>query len=245
MCIIKMILCDLCGNTFTKAYLFNRHISRKFPCFSNISTKSTDNDIESQKHVIHEAPKVEIEVKPEKKCSICTKEFKNRKDWLSHESKCTGCHILQCPTCKKMFKSASSKSNHKRNVTCIAKHDNIEYIAPVQTVVSKPIDIQKNDGSLYILVTREFINTGEPIYKVGRTKHILKRVQQYPKGSKLLFSMVCTKTLEAENEILRICRHEFIQRKDLGVEYFEGSQSEIADVVFMVVKKINNTTIHE
>ena len=39
---------------------------------------------------------------------------------------------------------------------------------------------------LYLLQTREFINSGKPIYKVGRTtQENLKRLNQYPKDSRL------------------------------------------------------------
>jgi hypothetical protein len=137
-----------------------------------------------------------------------------------------------------MFKNSDAKSQHKRKVKCIPKNHPETNTQNVDDEMKVPKTFV---GSIYILVTREFINTGEPIYKVGRTNDISKRVQQYPKGSKLLFSMVCTQILEAENEVLKICRQKFIQRRDIGFEYFECSLSEITDIVYTVVKNINET----
>jgi hypothetical protein len=43
---------------------------------------------------------------------------------------------------------------------------------------------------VYLLQTREFINSNQSIYKVGRTKkEHLKRFEQYPKGSLLLLQI--------------------------------------------------------
>ena len=45
---------------------------------------------------------------------------------------------------------------------------------------------------IYLLQEREFIKTKENVYKIGRTKkENYKRFHQYPKGSVLLFQMIC------------------------------------------------------
>lgn len=42
-------------------------------------------------------------------------------------------------------------------------------------------------NSCYIIQEREFINSKEEIYKIGKTEQYgLKRVKQYPKGSKII-----------------------------------------------------------
>ena len=47
-------------------------------------------------------------------------------------------------------------------------------------------------NSIYLLQEREFINSNENIYKIGRTKQAnIQRFNQYPKGSKLLLHIVC------------------------------------------------------
>lgn len=52
-------------------------------------------------------------------------------------------------------------------------------------------DIMKSQY-MYLLQTRESIKTKENVYKVGRTKkENYERFNQYPKGSRLLFQMIC------------------------------------------------------
>jgi len=82
---------------------------------------------------------------------------------------------------------------------------------------------------IYLLQLREFIKTGEQVYKIGRTtRKPEERFQEYPKNSRVLTFVnvvICTK---AERELLKIFNKKFIQRKEYGKEYFEG------DVVQMV-----------
>lgn len=54
----------------------------------------------------------------ELRCLKCNREFKSKKGFKQHESKCNGLHPLQCPICLKFFKSAVGKSQHRKNVNC-------------------------------------------------------------------------------------------------------------------------------
>lgn len=77
---------------------------------------------------------------------------------------------------------------------------------------------------IYLLIEREFINSGENVYKIGRTtQQNDARFRQYPKGSVLLFQSICSECCSIEKKILTIFCKEFKQRKDIGIEYFEGS----------------------
>ena len=45
---------------------------------------------------------------------------------------------------------------------------------------------------IYLLQEREFIKTKENIYKLGKTKQEnLKRIQNYPNGTKLIIQLEC------------------------------------------------------
>jgi len=47
-------------------------------------------------------------------------------------------------------------------------------------------------GYIYLLQEREFIKTKENIYKLGKTKQEnLKRIQNYPNGTKLIIQLEC------------------------------------------------------
>jgi hypothetical protein len=95
-----------------------------------------------------------------------------------------------------------------------------------------------NTNYIYLLQEREFIKTKENIYKVGRTrKENYERFNQYPKGSILLFQMICKKCEKIEVEIIKEFKDRFNQRKDIGNEYFEGDYKIMIDIIYLEIKK--------
>lgn len=97
---------------------------------------------------------------------------------------------------------------------------------------------------IYLLQEREFIKTKENVYKVGRTeKENHKRFEQYPKGSVLLFQIMCDNCRTAERNILLLFKSKFVQRKDIGNEYFEGDYKAMMDLIYLTVK--NDISSHE
>ncbi len=86
---------------------------------------------------------------------------------------------------------------------------------------------------VYLLQEREFIKTGEPIYKVGMTKQEgLMRFKSYPKGSRLLIHICCTDSRTVEREIIKLFCEKFKQRLDIGFEYFEGDYKSMIKYVY-------------
>jgi hypothetical protein len=91
---------------------------------------------------------------------------------------------------------------------------------------------------IYLIQLREFIKTGESIFKVGRTQQEnFKRFYQYPKESNILFQMTCDNSKEAEKEIITILKQKYIFRKDIGNEYFEGNFINMIDDIYKIIKK--------
>jgi len=89
---------------------------------------------------------------------------------------------------------------------------------------------------IYLLQLREFTKTKENIYKVGMTKKDnLKRFNQYPKGSILLFQMICDNSRNTENKVIKLFREKFTQHKEIGNEYFEGDYKEMIDIIYSVI----------
>jgi hypothetical protein len=96
---------------------------------------------------------------------------------------------------------------------------------------------------IYLLQEREFIKTKENVYKVGRScKPNLERFNNYPKGSILLFQIICKDCITVENQIIKLFKEEFTIKKDIGNEYFEGDYKKMIDLIYTIVKteKINN-----
>ena len=117
------------------------------------------------------------------------------------------------------FTSRQAKSNHIKKNNCIAK--SIININNQQHSINKNNDNNENKEFIYLLQQREFINTKEPIYKIGKTKQErLKRIKSYPKGSELLFYIVCNNCDEIEKTIINKFKGHFIHKKELGNEYF-------------------------
>ena len=90
-------------------------------------------------------------------------------------------------------------------------------------------------GHLYIVKIREFVKSGEDVYKVGRTFDIIKRFNSYPKGSKLLFIIPSDDPLKHENKLLEKLRNECKNRTDIGKEYFQIEISNLIKIMMSCV----------
>ena len=90
---------------------------------------------------------------------------------------------------------------------------------------------------VYMLKEREFLNSGEQVYKIGRsTQPNDKRFSQHPKGSVLLFQTICSNCCNVEKDIKKKFKTEFKQRLDIGEEYFEGNFNKMLYLLLDIVK---------
>ena len=97
---------------------------------------------------------------------------------------------------------------------------------------------------VYLLQEREFIKTNEKIYKVGMTqKENFERFNQYPKGSVLLFQIICHDCKNMEVQVIKQFKEKFIQRKDIGSEYFEGNYKSMIDIIYSTVKSEEENSV--
>ena len=96
---------------------------------------------------------------------------------------------------------------------------------------------------IYLLQEREFMNTKQNIYKMGKTKQEnLKRFKQYPKGSKLLLQQICEDCDMLETQLIRDFKNKYIHRKDIGNEYFEGDHIDMSKDIH---NKIVNNVVYD
>jgi len=84
---------------------------------------------------------------------------------------------------------------------------------------------------IYLIHTREFVNTKELIYKLGRSCNMSTRILQYPKGSHLICSIKCENSLLCEKELIHLFTKLFKIRKDYGNEYFEGDHNNMLFII--------------
>jgi len=95
-------------------------------------------------------------------------------------------------------------------------------------------------GYIYLLQEREFIKTKENIYKLGKSKQEnLKRIQNYPNGTKLIIQLECENCDINEKNLIIIFKQKFIQRIDIGTEYFEGDKYEMISIIYNIVMDYN------
>ena len=88
-----------------------------------------------------------------------------------------------------------------------------------------------SDGYIYLIIEREFLNKQASVFKFGYTSNILQRFAGYPKGSKLLLTLCVYDAHGLEKAILKALRENFIQRTDIGREYFEGDVNKIIALI--------------
>ena len=89
---------------------------------------------------------------------------------------------------------------------------------------------------VYLLQEREFTKTHEDIFKIGKsTQSNIKRLTQYPKGSILLIQLSCLDCSKCEKMIMQKFKEKYIQRLDIGHEYFEGDYEIMIDDIGCIV----------
>lgn len=85
---------------------------------------------------------------------------------------------------------------------------------------------------IYLLREREFLNSGQPIYKIGKTtQQPDKRLRAYPKQSEILLVIKVSDCHSTETTLIAECDKKYKNRKDIGREYYEAPEYEIMQTV--------------
>jgi uncharacterized C2H2 Zn-finger protein len=207
----KMYKCLKCSKVFKYESELIRHKNRKIAC---------------------NAPKKEY------KCSICNILFLCPAEQKRHEK--TKKHITNY---NKYFSIEKRKSNINleidknnkilelenkikkleidKNNKILELENKINNLEIENQYLKNNTKIHKSNEYIYIIHPAQCINMN--IYKIGRTKNIINRVKQYPKGSELLFTITCKNSRLIESKILNYLRDNknYINAKEHGLEYFQ------------------------
>ena len=81
------------------------------------------------------------------------------------------------------------------------------------------------DGYIYLIYEREFRISGWPLYKIGRTRDPIARMNGYSKQSIMVYLQMCTDHIIVEKNLIEIFKTKFIKHPKYGNEYFEGFNS--------------------
>lgn len=179
-------------------------------------------------------------------CSICNYQSSVKVNVERHINKINKCGEgiaelieipieISCEYCNKLFNTESSMKRHLKickikEIHEVDKKDNeIKLLKQKLEEMSRQLTLKSNTTSstssisnfIYLLQEREFLNTGENIYKIGITESLHNRMGHYPKGSKIF----CVIPVSGDPEALCLFnfRQKFVSRIDIGSEYFEGN----------------------
>jgi len=110
------------------------------------------------------------------------------------------------------------------------------YVESAPDAVSEPTT-NIRDGYIYLIQEREFIKTNEDVYKIGKTRQKgISRFKQYPKGSDLLYHRACCNCDIIECKIIQVFKTKYIQKREYGIEYFEGNYESMCDDINEIIK---------
>ena len=99
---------------------------------------------------------------------------------------------------------------------------------------------------VYLIQEREFIKTSENIFKIGKSKQENnKRINQYPKQSKLILQILCDNCDILEKELIISFKNKYNHRKDIGNEYFEGDFEDMIKNIFYIRNNIDDIINYE
>lgn len=184
-------------------------------------------------------------------CDLCNKMFTTKQNFHRHSDRLKPCNLKKtnkCKWCDKLFSDSSNCSRHEKNFCPMAEKVHlldIELKEKDNQIITTPNQYDKIINTspitceyVYLLQEREFINSGQSIYKIGRTKQLNdKRFKQYPKNSMLLLQTFCNNCTICETQIMNMFKQKYIHRVDIGSEYFEGNVKEMQRDIFNIVTK--------
>lgn len=85
-----------------------------------------------------------------------------------------------------------------------------------------------SSGNIYIVQPKEYAH--ENIFKIGKSTTSVRRMNAYKKNSEVMLMRYVANIDNMENLIKNIFKFKFIQRRDIGYEYFEGNIRDMINV---------------
>lgn len=134
---------------------------------------------------------------------------------------------------KKMVDIIYFVINNKQNINLTIK--NQDTIKLIKHDDIKNIETEKMNY-IYLLQEREFVESNKNIFKIGMSKtNNYTRFKQYPNNSILLFQMKCENAVLIEKYIIKNFKNMFINKREIGNEYFEGDKTLMVDKIYNIL----------
>lgn len=91
---------------------------------------------------------------------------------------------------------------------------------------------------IYLLKTREFVNSKQEIYKIGRSNNLSTRVLNYPNKSVVYLMIECIDSPKHEKYLIKLFTSKYKQECEYGKEYFSGVMTDMKDDIVNYIKPI-------
>jgi hypothetical protein len=220
--------CIYCFKTFTTTWYKNNHDQkcklkddpiRLWEIQHKIDIKLPDNKLECRfcNNVFTRIDKLNLHINN----NIC----KKRQDYLTKLQKLDKEKTEQIEK-EEMEKSKKIEKEKQKSEKEKLKLERLKKIEKEEIKTSETIET----NILYLIHEREFVNSNKPVYKLGRSKQEgFKRFKNYPKGSNVKMTIDCIDCVFGEKYLLNIFRKKYIQRSDIGNEYFEGPINDMRE----------------
>jgi hypothetical protein len=125
-----------------------------------------------------------------------------------------------CDYCCQKFDRVDRLKKHFIN--CKEK-DNLKLIIKnQQEQINDFKKLVKSDQFVYLLQEREFVRSGENIFKIGKTTRPSERIKGYPNGSILFLNLPCENCDVMEKKLIKHFDEKFVKKSEIGREYYEG-----------------------
>lgn len=97
------------------------------------------------------------------------------------------------------------------------------------------LNVKERHNSIYLIYLSTFGNTGQKVYKFGKTYNCLNRFRGYPRDSTLLFFERVIDCHHVERVISDVFKEKFVRRMDIGLEYFEGDPKTMIEYINQII----------
>lgn len=157
-------------------------------------------------------------------CFKCEKQYKGLKYLEEHKKKCNGVDAMTCPICMKTFKHLQNKSRHMKDNKC------------------KPSDVQQmdnclNQGYIYLLHERYFVERGEPVFKIDKSKRM--NISSLSTRSVIELFYHCKDCDKIEKAVINRFQNWFEPMTSLGPNYFKGNVTDMIEFIMTYTAKVN------
>jgi hypothetical protein len=196
--------CPRCHHETDKKYNIKIHYTRKKSCQVLFEDVSLEDCLK------------QLDKPKPRNCKYCEKIF-CRKSYLEK-------HYETCSVKKKILEHENQLKERDKEIERLKN----EYPQEVQEEPKL-----EEDQFIYIIQTREFINSGESIYKLGKTRNPKTRLSSYPNGSRVYLLTKCVDCDKTEKDLLEKFRDKFVHKTDIGKEYFGGDVDCMIKEIFL------------